>query len=122
LKHSEAFEKLVEEIRPQVKEISIPEVLSLQSSGKPFIFLDVREDHEWQEGRALGSQHLGRGILERDIEKIAPDKSAQLVLYCGGGYRSCLAAYNLQKMGYQSVFSMIGGIRQWRQDELPEEK
>ena len=90
-------------------------------SSKPFNFIDVREDHEWQEGRARGSTHLGRGIIERDIEKVVPDYAAEIVLYCGGGYRSALACDNLQKMGYTNVFSMAGGIRSWRELGFPEE-
>ncbi|HEY9784688.1 MAG TPA: rhodanese-like domain-containing protein, partial [Candidatus Obscuribacterales bacterium] len=87
-----------------------------------FHFVDVREDHEWLEGHARGAQHIGRGIIERDIEKLIPDYEAEIVLYCGGGYRSALAAENIQKMGYKCVLSMAGGIRAWRDKGLPEEK
>jgi rhodanese-related sulfurtransferase len=121
-KHTEAFEKLVAEIRPYVKEISCEGVLTMQRDGKKFHFIDVREDHEWNEGHARGAQHLGRGIVERDIEGLIPDYQATIVLYCGGGYRSALATYNIQKMGYTSVLSMAGGIRRWRELNLPEEK
>jgi rhodanese-related sulfurtransferase len=82
--------------------------------------IDVREDHEWEAGRIPGSRHLGRGIIERDIEGLVPDYAAEIVLYCGGGYRSALAADNLQKMGYQNVISMAGGIRAWREAGLEE--
>ena len=122
MKHSEAFEKLVQSVKPRITEIGIEEVLALQKSGEDFVFMDVREDHEWVEGRASGAVHLGRGIIERDIEKIVPDKGKKLVLYCGGGYRSALAADNVQMMGYTNVLSMAGGIRAWRERNLPEDK
>lgn len=121
-KHTEAFEKLVDEIRPYVTEISCEDVLSMQRSGKQFHFVDVREDHEWSEGHAVGAQHLSRGIMERDIEGVIPDYNAPIVLYCGGGYRSALATHNIQKMGYKNVLSMAGGIRRWRELNFPEEK
>jgi rhodanese-related sulfurtransferase len=119
MKHSEAFERLVAEVRPRVKEISIDDVLAKQKRGDAFAFIDVREDHEWDQGRAPGAFHIGRGILERDIEKHFPDYDQQIVLYCGGGYRSALAADNLQRMGYRNVLSMQGGFRGWREKGLP---
>ncbi|MBI5173696.1 MAG: sulfurtransferase [Candidatus Melainabacteria bacterium] len=122
MKHSEAFEKIVAEVKPRIKEVTIDDVLSWQAAQEDFVFMDVREDHEWQQGRASGSIHLGRGILERDIEKVVEDKGKKVVLYCGGGYRSALAADNMQKMGYTNVLSMAGGIRAWREHNLPEEK
>lgn len=122
VKHSEAFERLVEEIKPQIREISIDDVVAKQQRGDKFHFVDVREDHEWNEGHAAGAIHIGRGIIERDIEKLIPDYNSELVLYCGGGYRSALAAVNVQKMGYKNVLSMAGGIRGWREKNLPEEK
>jgi rhodanese-related sulfurtransferase len=122
VKHSEAFEKLVAEVMPRIKEISIEEVLEKQKSEHAFVLIDVREDHEWQQGRLPGSIHLGRGILERDIEKVVADKSTEVVLYCGGGFRSALSADNMQKMGYVNVLSMAGGIRGWRERQLPEVK
>lgn len=121
MKHSEAFEKLVAEVKPRIKEITIDEVRKKQDAGEKFLLIDVREDHEWEQGRAQGSMHVGRGILERDIEKHVPDRNTEIVLYCGGGYRSALAADNLQKMGYTNVFSMEGGIRGWRDRGLPED-
>jgi rhodanese-related sulfurtransferase len=121
MKHSEAFERIVAEIRPFVKEISPQEVYERLLRKEHFRFIDVREDHEWLEGHALQSEHLGRGIMERDIEKIVPDYEESIVLYCGGGYRSALATYNIQKMGYTNVLSMAGGIRAWRELGLPEE-
>jgi rhodanese-related sulfurtransferase len=122
VKHSEAFERLVAEIKPQIREISIQDVVEKQKRGDKFYFVDVREDHEWTEGHAQGAIHIGRGILERDIERIIPDCKAEIVLYCGGGYRSALAAVNLQKMGFTNVLSMAGGIRGWREYQLPEER
>lgn len=122
MKHSDAFEKLVREIKPRIREISVEEVVAKQNRSDKFYFVDVREDHEWSEGHAAGAMHIGRGILERDIDKHIGDLDAEVVLYCGGGYRSALAADNIQKMGYRNVLSMAGGIRGWREKGLPEEK
>jgi len=122
MKHSEAFVKLVEEIKPSIKETTPEVVLKRQQGGEKFYFIDVREDHEWVEGHARGAQHIGRGVIERDIEKLIPNKTDEIVLYCGGGFRSALAAYNIQKMGYTNVISMDGGIRRWRELGYPEEK
>jgi rhodanese-related sulfurtransferase len=122
MKHTEAFERLVAETKPHIKEISPEEVRTKQDKKEPFHFIDVREDHEWQAGHAKGAIHIGRGILERDVEKYVPDVNAEVILYCGGGYRSALAADNLQKMGFKKVFSMAGGFRSWREKDLPEEK
>lgn len=122
MKHSEAFVKLVEEIRPSIKETTPEVVLARMQAGEKFHFVDVREDHEWNNGHAKDAMHVGRGILERDIEKHIPNKSEEVVLYCGGGFRSALAAYNMQKMGYTKVISMDGGIRRWRELGYPEEK
>jgi rhodanese-related sulfurtransferase len=119
MKHSQAFEKLVAEVRPRIKEISVDEVIRKQNQGDGFAFIDVREDREWQTERAKGAFHIGRGILERDIEKYVPDFEREIVLYCGGGYRSALAADNLQRMGYKRVFSMQGGFRAWKELEHP---
>ncbi|MBX9692194.1 MAG: sulfurtransferase [Cyanobacteria bacterium] len=121
MNHSEAFERLVDEIRDQVTEISAEEVSAKLERQDSFVLVDVREDHEWLEGRARGAIHIGRGIIERDIEKEIPDKTTEIVLYCGGGYRSALAACNIQKMGYSNVLSMAGGIKRWRALQLPEE-
>ena len=122
MKHSQAFEKLCEDAKTRIRETTIEDVKRKLDAGDKFFFVDVREDHEWNEGHAAGAQHLGRGIIERDIEKLVSDKAAEIVLYCGGGYRSALAADNLQKMGYKNVFSMAGGIRAWREGGCPEEK
>jgi rhodanese-related sulfurtransferase len=119
MKHSEAFEKLCEDARARVREITVDEVKRRLDAGKKFLLIDVREDHEWLQDHAAGAEHLGRGIIERDIEKTAPDKDAEIVLYCGGGFRSALAADNLQKMGYTNVLSMAGGIKAWREADYP---
>ena len=121
MKHSEAFEKLCEDARSRVREINVGEVKRKLDAGETFRLIDVREDHEWRQGHAAGAEHLGRGIIERDIEKTAPDKDAEIVLYCGGGFRSALAADNLQKMGYTNVLSMAGGIKAWREANFPME-
>jgi rhodanese-related sulfurtransferase len=122
MKHTEAFERLVAEIKPRIREISIDQVRAKQANKEPFRFIDVREDHEWNEGRAAGAAHIGRGILERDVENHIPDYGAEIILYCGGGYRSAMSADNLQKMGYTNVYSMEGGMRGWREKNLPEDK
>jgi len=119
MKHSEAFEKLCEDARSRVREVTAAEVKRKLDAGEQFRFIDVREDHEWQKDHAAGAEHLGRGIIERDIEKVAPEKTAEIVLYCGGGFRSALAADNLQKMGYTNVLSMAGGIKAWREAGYP---
>ncbi|MDT7044013.1 rhodanese-like domain-containing protein [Candidatus Nitronereus thalassa] len=119
--HNPGFERLVEKIRSRVSECRVREVKDWQDRHEPFHFLDVREDHEWMIDHAQGAVHLGRGILERDIETLIPDKNAKIVLYCGGGYRSVLAAMNLMEMGYTRVASMEGGIKAWRQAGFPVE-
>jgi len=119
MSHSEAFLKLVDEAKTRVAEISVEEVRSKQLRGEEFLFVDVREDMEWAAGRASGSIHLGKGIIERDIEHAIPDRSAEIVLYCGGGFRSALAGDALQKMGYRHVKSMAGGIKAWRERGFP---
>ena len=113
MKHSEGFLKIVADAKSRVQEISVAETRQRLDTGHAFYFIDVREDHEWAKGHAKGAIHLGKGIIERDIEKTIPDLRAEIVLYCGGGYRSALAADALQKMGYQKVFSMVGGYKEW---------
>ena len=122
MKHSTAFEQLCADARSRVREITVEEVKHKLDAGEQFHFIDVREDHEWQADHAAGAQHLGRGIIERDIEKTVPEHDAEIVLYCGGGFRSALAADNLQKMGYTNVLSMDGGVRGWREKGLPMSK
>jgi rhodanese-related sulfurtransferase len=122
MKHNPGFLKLVEEAKQRIKECTIAEVKAKLDRGERFHFIDVREDNEWVTDYAKGAVHLGRGILERDIETVIPDKRAEIVLYCGGGFRSALAADNLRKMGYTNVASMDGGIRAWREAGYPIEK
>src|SRR5579875_978706 len=113
MKHSPGFLKLVDDARRRIREIDIHEVKRWLDSDKKFCLIDVREESEWAAGRLPLSIHIGRGILDRDIERTIPDKNTTLVLYCGGGYRSVLAAESLQKMGYTDVWSMSGGWRGW---------
>ena len=122
MNHSPGFLKICEEAKKKVKEMSVEEVFKRLSNGEKFHFVDVREDNEWLEGRAKGAKHIGKGIIERDIEVLIPNKEAEIVLYCGGGYRSALAAEVLQKMGYKNVISMDGGIKAWREKNYPQEK
>jgi rhodanese-related sulfurtransferase len=117
--HSRGFLNLVDDAKTRVSEITIDEVRGMQDRGESFLFVDVREDSEWDAGRAAGSIHLGKGIIERDVEKAIPDKNAEIVLYCGGGFRSALAGDALQKMGYRRVKSMAGGIKAWRDRGFP---
>jgi rhodanese-related sulfurtransferase len=114
MEHSPGFLALVTEARGRVKECGIDDVRARLARGERFHFVDVREDDEFAVDRARGAQHIGRGVIERDIERLIPDKSAPIVLYCGGGFRSALAADNLKKMGYTNVISMDGGMRAWR--------
>ncbi len=111
--HSPEFESLVAEARPRVKEVSVDEVHRRQMAGEHFRLIDVREDDEWQKGRATFAEHLGKGVIERDIVAAVPNKDEELILYCGGGYRSILAADAIQKMGYTRVRSMAGGWKAW---------
>lgn len=119
MKHSVGFLNIVEDSKTRIKEISIEEVKAKLDKEENFYFIDVREDHEWQQGHASQAEHLGRGILERDVENKIPDLSAEVVLYCGGGFRSALAADNMQKMGYKNVYSMAGGFRAWQEANYP---
>jgi rhodanese-related sulfurtransferase len=119
MEHNPAFLKLVEHAKRQVREVTIVDVKRKLDAGEPLYFIDVREDHEFAKDHAKGAVHLGRGILERDIESRIPDKGAPIVLYCGGGFRSALAAESLGRMGYTNVTSMTGGIRAWREANYP---
>lgn len=116
-----AFLALVDEARPRVREISIAEYGERLMRQEQHVLIDVREDHEWAAGRLPGALHLGRGIIERDIESHFADRDAPLVLYCGGGYRSVLACDSLRKMGYTHVVSLAGGYRGWLEAGLPVE-
>jgi rhodanese-related sulfurtransferase len=120
--HNEAFLAIVNDAKSRVKEIDIQGYQALRQSGEPHILVDVREDSEWQAGHAAGAMHLGKGVIERDIESKVPDRQTKLVLYCGGGFRSALAADNLQKMGYTDVISLDGGWRGYTGAGLPVEK
>ena len=114
MKHSEGFLKLVNDAKSRIREVTVAETQERLKKNSAAKLIDVREDNEWEEAHAAGSQHLGKGIIERDIEATIPDKSTELILYCGGGYRSALAAEVLQQMGYTNVFSMAGGWKAWQ--------
>jgi rhodanese-related sulfurtransferase len=109
--HSPGFLKLVESVRPSVREVDVAEAQRRAARGA--ILVDVREDREWEAGHARGAMHVGKGVIERDIEQKIPDTDAEVILYCGGGFRSVLAADSLRKMGYGNVASMAGGWRAW---------
>ncbi len=120
--HSERFVTLVDDAKTRIDEITPDEVKEKLDSDDDFVLLDVREQDEWEEGRIQGAEYLGKGVLERDIEEEYPDTEEEIILYCGGGYRSALAADNLQKMGYHNVKSLAGGFRSWTEAGLPIEK
>jgi len=117
--HPEGFLKLVKEAKTRIKEEDYRDIKKKLDAGEPMIIIDTREDNEWARGHIPNAVHLGKGVIERYIEKAIPDKDATLVLYCGGGYRSALAADNLQKMGYRNVISMDGGWRGWTEAGFP---
>ena len=115
MKHTEGFLNLVNDAKSRVREVTVTETQQRMRENKNVKLIDVREDNEWNEAHAAGAIHLGKGIIERDIETTVPDKDAELILYCGGGYRSALASDALQKMGYTNVFSMAGGWKEWKE-------
>jgi rhodanese-related sulfurtransferase len=115
MKHSEAFLNLVNDAKSRVREVSVAETQQRLRENNQAKLVDVREDNEWDAAHAAGAIHLGKGIIERDIETTVPDKNTELILYCGGGYRSALSADALQKMGYTNVFSMAGGWKAWKE-------
>lgn len=119
MEHTPSFLALVNDAKSRVKETSVAEVRERFRRGDIFVFIDTREEHEWNESHAKGARHLSKGIIEREIEREVPDKSKEIVLYCGGGYRSALAADNLQKMGYSHVRSMAGGWKAWKSAGAP---
>ncbi|MCO6523932.1 MAG: hypothetical protein J6562_02775 [Candidatus Schmidhempelia sp.] len=119
MQHNPGFVTLCQTAATQVKEISIEQVKTLIDTNKLPLFIDIREDNEWQIGHIPLAIHLGRGIIERDIETLVPNKQTSIILYCGGGYRSILAAESLQKMGYGQVMSMRGGYRAWKEAGYP---
>lgn len=122
MSHSPEFLALVNDAKSRVKETTVAAVLARMKKGEHLDLIDVREDNEWAKGRIAGAVHLGKGIIERDIEQQIPDKTKELILYCGGGFRSALSADNLQKMGYRNVVSMDGGWRGWNEAGGPVEK
>ena len=113
MKHSEGFLNIVNDAKGRIREVTVAETQARKTHTK---LIDVREDNEWEAGHAAGAIHLGKGIIERDIETTVPDKATELILYCGGGYRSALATDALQKMGYTNVFSMAGGWKAWKEE------
>jgi rhodanese-related sulfurtransferase len=122
MKHNPGFLKLVNETRGRVKECTVVQAKARLDSGEALHFLDVREDHEFAKDHAKGARHLGKGIIERDVETLIPNKDAAILLYCGVGYRSILVADALQHMGYTNVVSMDGGIKGWRDAGYPVER
>ena len=120
--HAPQFLKLVNEAKKKIKETNVADVKRRSEAGEEFVLVDVREDNEWANGHIPGAIHLGKGIIERDIEQVVPDTGAKLILYCGGGFRSALVADNLQRMGYTNVESMDGGWRGWVEAGLPTAK
>jgi rhodanese-related sulfurtransferase len=117
--HAEGFLNLVRDAKKRIKEEDVQTTKKKLDAGEKMILVDVREESEWARGHIPNALHLGKGIIERDIEKAIPEKAATVVLYCGGGFRSALAAENLQKMGYTNVISMDGGWREWTQAGFP---
>ena len=121
MKHSEGFLKLVTDAKTRIREVTVEETQQRMSANPDAKLFDVREDNEWQAAHAAGASHIGKGIIERDIEERVPDKSTEVILYCGGGFRSALAADVLQQMGYTNVFSMAGGWKAWKDSGAPTE-
>ena len=119
MKHTEGFLRIVDDAKGRIKEVTVGETRKRLATNSNAKLIDVREDNEWDEAHAAGAEHLGKGIIERDIETRVPEKSTELILYCGGGYRSALAADVLQKMGYTNVWSMAGGWKAWKEASAP---
>jgi rhodanese-related sulfurtransferase len=117
--HSPGFLAIVNDAKSRVRQIDIEKLQRLRESGEPFLLVDVREESEWAAGHASGALHLSKGVIERDIETLVPGRDTKMVLYCGGGFRSALAADNLQKMGYTDVISLDGGWRAYQESGLP---
>jgi len=122
MKHSQGFLDLVKDAKTRIRETTPEEVRRRQEAGERFRFVDVREDGEWGRGHALGAIHVGKGVVERDVERVIPDHAEEMVLYCGGGYRSALVADTLAKMGYTNVLSMDGGWKRWKELGYPTEE
>jgi rhodanese-related sulfurtransferase len=121
MKHNPGFLKLVDDAKSRIRQIDIEGYKKMIAAKEPHVLVDTREDSEWADGHVAGAVHLGKGIIERDIEAIYPDKTTRLVLYCGGGFRTALAADNLQRMGYTNVLSLDGGWRALKESGLPTE-
>ncbi len=119
MKHSEEFLKRVNDAKSRIREVTVDETRERMSANYGARLIDVREDNEWQAAHAAGAEHLGKGIIERDIEAEVPDRATEVILYCGGGFRSALAADVLQQMGYTNVFSMAGGWKAWKDSGAP---
>jgi rhodanese-related sulfurtransferase len=119
MQHAPRFLNIVNDARSRIKETTVDEVKQKLDSGEKFMLVDVREESEFAKDHLPGAIHLGKGVIERDIEARMPDLNTPLILYCGGGFRSALAADNLQKMGYTNVISMDGGVRGWREKKYP---
>ena len=120
--HTPGFLKLVDDAKSRIRQIDIEGYKKMVAANEPHVLVDTREDREWSDGHVAGAVHLSKGIIERDIETKYPDKATELVLYCGGGFRSALAAVNLQRMGYTNVISLDGGWRALKDSGLPLEK
>ena len=119
MQHAPGFLKVVNEARPYVKEVTVEQARERLARNQNAVLVDVREDAEWDKGHAVQAVHLGKGILERDIEQMFPDPDRELIMYCGGGYRSVLTAAVAQKMGYRNVYSLIGGFKGLVQAQWP---
>jgi len=119
MQHAPGFLKIVNDAKSRVKETTVDEVRNKLDAGDKFLLVDVREESEFAKDHLPGAIHLGKGVIERDIESRVPDPNTPMVLYCGGGFRSALVADNLQKMGYTNVISMDGGVREWREKHYP---
>jgi rhodanese-related sulfurtransferase len=117
--HPPRFLKIVDDSKKRVRETTVDEIKSRLDRGDKFVLVDVREESEWQKDHLPGAIHMSKGVIERDVEHKVPDLNTEMVLYCGGGFRSALAADNLQKMGYTNVISMDGGVRGWREKNYP---
>jgi len=113
MKHASAFINLVLEAKRNINEIDVATVKKKVARKEDFMLIDVREDREWESGHLPNAKHIGKGVIERDIERLIPDRQVEIILYCGGGYRSALATESLQKMGYTNVWSMDGGFKAW---------
>ncbi len=118
-KHAPKFLQIVNDARTRIKECTVSDVMAMIEQGDKFMLIDVREESEYAKDHLPGAVHLGKGVIERDIEQAVPDPKTRVVLYCGGGFRSALAADNLKKMGYTNVISMDGGVRDWRAKQFP---